>query len=60
MPWYFRTLGSWHRDLKTAGWRVDELSEPFDPKQKRYPITKLECPLVSRDSVAAPKSRKNR
>jgi len=41
-------------------WAIERLSEPFDPKQKRYPITKLECPLVSRDSVAAPKSRKNR
>ena len=37
-------------------WAIERLSEPFDPSQKRYPITKLECPLVSRDSVGPPKS----
>ena len=33
-------------------WAIERLGEPFDPSQKRYPITKLECSLVSRDSVA--------
>ena len=41
-------------------WAIERLGEPFDPAQKRHPITKLECPLVSRDSVAAPKARKAR
>jgi LacI family transcriptional regulator len=38
-------------------WAIERLSEPFDPEQKRYPITKLECPLVPRDSVTAPRQR---
>ena len=41
-------------------WAVERLGEPFDPAQKRHPITTLECPLVSRDSVSAPKARKAR
>jgi len=36
-------------------WAIERLSEPFDPTQKRHPITKLECPLVVRDSVAPPR-----
>ena len=36
-------------------WAIERLSEPFDPEQKRHPITKLECPLVVRDSVAPPR-----
>ena len=36
-------------------WAIERLSEPFDPRQKRHPITKLECPLVKRDSVAPPR-----
>jgi SAM-dependent methyltransferase len=43
MPWYFRTLGSWHRDLKTAGWRVEELREPFDPASGRPFSLLLTC-----------------
>jgi SAM-dependent methyltransferase len=43
MPWYFRTLASWHRDLKTAGWRVDELREPFDPASGRPFSLLLTC-----------------
>jgi LacI family transcriptional regulator len=39
-------------------WAIERLSEPFDPKQKRHPITKLECPLVPRESVAPPKLRR--
>ncbi len=36
-------------------WAVQRLDEPFHNGNRRYPITKLECPLVPRDSVAAPR-----
>jgi len=36
-------------------WVVEQLSE-FVPGQGRYPLVKLECPLVERDSVSAPKT----
>ncbi len=36
-------------------WAVQRLDEPFHGGNRRYPITKLECPLVARDSVAAPR-----
>jgi LacI family transcriptional regulator len=35
-------------------WIVEQLSE-FVPGQGRYPLVKLECPLVERDSVSRPK-----
>ena len=35
-------------------WIVEQLSE-FVPGQGRYPLVKLECPLVERDSVVGPK-----
>ena len=35
-------------------WAVQRLDEPFHGDDRRYPITKLECPLVPRDSVAPP------
>ena len=35
-------------------WAIERLSRPFDPTQQRHPITKLECPLVLRDSTSAP------
>ena len=31
MPWYFRTLGSWHGLLTEAGAVVDEIREPMYP-----------------------------
>jgi hypothetical protein len=31
MPWYFRTLGSWHRLLTTAGYGVSRIVEPMVP-----------------------------
>jgi 2-polyprenyl-3-methyl-5-hydroxy-6-metoxy-1,4-benzoquinol methylase len=31
MPWYFRTLNSWIRELTSAGWRISELKEPLHP-----------------------------
>lgn len=37
-------------------WAVERLSEPFPPEKTRHPITKIECSLVSRDSVAPPPS----
>jgi LacI family transcriptional regulator len=36
-------------------WIVEQLGE-FVPGRGRYPLVKLECPLVERDSVAKPKS----
>lgn len=35
-------------------WIVEQLGESV-PGQGRYPLVKLECPLIERDSVAAPK-----
>ncbi|ESX82704.1 MULTISPECIES: LacI family DNA-binding transcriptional regulator [unclassified Mesorhizobium] len=34
-------------------WAIEQLEVPPPPGRGRYPITKLECPLVQRDSVAA-------
>ncbi|HEY0180897.1 MAG TPA: class I SAM-dependent methyltransferase [Dokdonella sp.] len=31
MPWYFRTLASWHDAIRTAGFRVERWLEPADP-----------------------------
>jgi 2-polyprenyl-3-methyl-5-hydroxy-6-metoxy-1,4-benzoquinol methylase len=31
MPWYFRTFGSWVRELGLAGWRLDACREPLHP-----------------------------
>jgi LacI family transcriptional regulator len=38
-------------------WAVERLEEPYFHEQKRYPITKIECGLVPRSSVAAPPRR---
>ncbi|MDZ4048416.1 MAG: methyltransferase domain-containing protein [Pseudoxanthomonas sp.] len=35
MPWYFRTLGSWHAALSAAGFRVLALREPSHPETGR-------------------------
>jgi LacI family transcriptional regulator len=35
-------------------WAIQRLDEPFPSGNRRYPTTKLECPLVPRDSVAPP------
>jgi 2-polyprenyl-3-methyl-5-hydroxy-6-metoxy-1,4-benzoquinol methylase len=35
MPWYFRTLGSWLREMNAAGLRVVELEEPLHPETRR-------------------------
>jgi 2-polyprenyl-3-methyl-5-hydroxy-6-metoxy-1,4-benzoquinol methylase len=31
MPWYFRTLGSWIREQRSAGWMLDKIIEPLHP-----------------------------
>jgi LacI family transcriptional regulator len=36
-------------------WAVEQFETPRMPGKGRYPITKLECSLVERESVAAPK-----
>lgn len=33
MPWYFRTLESWTRALRSAGYTIDELREPVHPEK---------------------------
>jgi LacI family transcriptional regulator len=35
-------------------WAIERLGMPFTPQGNRYPITKIECPLILRRSVAAP------
>ena len=42
-----------HRAMGT--WAVEQLDDPESPTG-RYPITKLECPLVERASVAPPRN----
>lgn len=32
MPWYFRTLASWHRELLAAGYVITEIREPLHPQ----------------------------
>lgn len=31
MPWYFRTMTSWIRELTSAGWKLNALKEPLHP-----------------------------
>jgi 2-polyprenyl-3-methyl-5-hydroxy-6-metoxy-1,4-benzoquinol methylase len=31
MPWYFRTISSWIREMTSGGWKLDELKEPLHP-----------------------------
>lgn len=35
-------------------WAIERLGMPFTPQGNRFPITKVECPLVLRNSVAGP------
>jgi len=35
-------------------WAIEQLDQGFSLGRGRFPLTKLECPLVERDSVAAP------
>ena len=41
-----------HRGM--GQWIIEQFGETT-PVTQRFPITKLECPLVERDSVAAPR-----
>lgn len=31
MPWYFRTISSWIRELNSSGWQINECMEPLHP-----------------------------
>lgn len=31
MPWYFRTISSWVRELKSSGWQISGCMEPIHP-----------------------------
>lgn len=31
MPWYFRTMSSWMREVTSAGWHIVECQEPLHP-----------------------------
>ena len=32
MPWYFRTIGSWVREIRGAGLRIEDCREPIHPE----------------------------
>ena len=36
MPWFFRTLESWQRELAAAGWTVTEVREPRNPNTDAF------------------------
>jgi SAM-dependent methyltransferase len=46
MPWYFRTLASWHADLAASGWRVTDLREPGDPETGRPLSLLMTCARI--------------
>jgi len=35
MPWYFRTLASWTREMERAGFFIERIDEPVDPSAGR-------------------------
>ncbi|GAA0722117.1 class I SAM-dependent methyltransferase [Dokdonella soli] len=43
MPWYFRTLSSWLRDLRSNSFVIDEMIEPVDPASGRPLSLLLRC-----------------
>ncbi|HYE51065.1 MAG TPA: class I SAM-dependent methyltransferase [Azospirillaceae bacterium] len=43
MPWYYRTLASWHAALAEAGWHASRLEEPADPETGRPLSLLLTC-----------------
>jgi len=45
MPWYFRTVESWHRELTTAGLRIAEFYEPRNPESGQPLSMLLRCVL---------------
>ncbi|OCJ13148.1 LacI family transcriptional regulator [Rhizobium sp. AC44/96] len=44
--------------LAMGQWAIEHLHPERLPEKRRYPITKLECSLVKRQSVAPPRARK--
>lgn len=46
MPWYYRTLGSWVRELDLAGLRVVQLDEPVHPETGAPLSLLLHCEAV--------------
>jgi LacI family transcriptional regulator len=40
--------------LAMGQWAVEQLDAPAPSDRRSFPLTKLECPLIERDSVAAP------
>jgi 2-polyprenyl-3-methyl-5-hydroxy-6-metoxy-1,4-benzoquinol methylase len=43
MPWYFRTLRSWHRELDAAGLDIRQMEEPLHPETRRPLSLLLHC-----------------
>lgn len=43
MPWYFRTLSSWCRELEVAGLCIREMEEPLHPETRRPLSMLLHC-----------------
>ena len=40
--------------LAMGQWAIEQLGDAASPRQRSFPLTKLECPLIERDSVRAP------
>lgn len=53
MPWYYRTVGSWFRELRAADLAVVECREPMDPRTGR-PLSLI---MAARRTPAARRSR---
>jgi 2-polyprenyl-3-methyl-5-hydroxy-6-metoxy-1,4-benzoquinol methylase len=43
MPWYYRTLGSWVRELRDGGLVIESLEEPVDPASGRLLSLLVTC-----------------
>jgi 2-polyprenyl-3-methyl-5-hydroxy-6-metoxy-1,4-benzoquinol methylase len=43
MPWYFRTMASWYRELEVAGLMLHEMEEPLHPETRRPLSMLLHC-----------------
>jgi len=46
-----------HREM--GRWVVERGFTPFSSRREKHPITKLECPLIERSSIAGPKRAAN-
>jgi 2-polyprenyl-3-methyl-5-hydroxy-6-metoxy-1,4-benzoquinol methylase len=51
MPWYFRTVNSWFKQVSEAGWRVRVFEEPTHP-QTKHPLSLLLICQVSEQECA--------